>query len=224
MQSHDDNTRMYCKRCAYDLQGVTGAQCPECGTQFDANNPLTFDKSPRSRRFRVLWRIATIISVVGILLYIFVPRGWDSISLVLNDGMTTTGATALGFRRPSWWGGYHVIWVSDVYDVVPGNGLSKPSIGTQSAQVVFKSGKNSEAFSFDTKGRVDMLTINSTSPVIASGKVPRISINLNAPAKRPAVVVEFDRPRKAVRKLMNEQDESGVQFSTATYFMEPITR
>lgn len=224
MQTNSPSTGVFCKRCVYDLCGVAGAQCPECGNEFDATDPSTYDASPRASRLRLWIRRVAIVSVVGALLYLFVPRGWDSITLVLDDGTKTTGATAIGLRRPSWWGGYHMIWVSDVYQVVPGTTHAKSSPATQRAQMIHKSGKALDALSFDTKGVVLLGSSNSMTGMYAPGKVPRISINMNPLSGKSGVTVEFDNPRKAARELMSEQAKTGVQLSTSSYFLQPIAR
>src|SRR5690349_11519396 len=32
----------YCLKCGYSLRGLTDNHCPECGTEFDPENPSTF--------------------------------------------------------------------------------------------------------------------------------------------------------------------------------------
>jgi len=36
----------YCRHCNYSLLGLPGTICPECGTEFDRNNPRTFRRRP----------------------------------------------------------------------------------------------------------------------------------------------------------------------------------
>jgi hypothetical protein len=38
----EDNSRMFCQGCGYNLFGLTSPQCPECGRPFDPNDASTF--------------------------------------------------------------------------------------------------------------------------------------------------------------------------------------
>ena len=41
---------MYCLGCEYELTGLEGSCCPECGRRFNADDPATFLSERRSRR------------------------------------------------------------------------------------------------------------------------------------------------------------------------------
>ena len=38
---------MWCVACGYDLRGLRGGRCPECGRGFDPKDPATFRRSRR---------------------------------------------------------------------------------------------------------------------------------------------------------------------------------
>jgi rRNA maturation protein Nop10 len=40
-------SRMRCKSCHYSLKNLTEHRCPECGREFDPNDPSTFDPENR---------------------------------------------------------------------------------------------------------------------------------------------------------------------------------
>jgi hypothetical protein len=52
--------RMRCKCCHYPLEHLTAHRCPECGREFDPNDPHTFELAG-SRPNRHLWRCLPLI-------------------------------------------------------------------------------------------------------------------------------------------------------------------
>lgn len=52
---------MYCRTCSYDLQSLAGGVCPECGRDFDRDDPSTFDS--RTRMQRLLSRLAASLAI-----------------------------------------------------------------------------------------------------------------------------------------------------------------
>src|ERR1017187_4798216 len=56
---------MFCRGCGYALVGLTSRRCPECGREFDPENPRTFLVRPRRG---VLRRIIKIGLVLGCLM------------------------------------------------------------------------------------------------------------------------------------------------------------
>ncbi len=43
---------MYCRKCGYQLAGLSENRCPECGRPFDPSNPRTFLRHPKGWRVR----------------------------------------------------------------------------------------------------------------------------------------------------------------------------
>jgi hypothetical protein len=69
-----NETAMYCRKCGYELRGLTAARCPECGRPFDRNNPRTY-RLRRVSRWAALPRwIALRLSLL--LLALGLPWGW----------------------------------------------------------------------------------------------------------------------------------------------------
>jgi hypothetical protein len=54
----------YCRRCGYDLRGLSSSLCPECGARFDPADPSTFDRNRRSQRIRGAWRVLLILAAL----------------------------------------------------------------------------------------------------------------------------------------------------------------
>ncbi len=51
----------YCRRCGYELRGLTAPRCPECGRVFDPANPRTYRRRPIRRWLQRLIRTAVLI-------------------------------------------------------------------------------------------------------------------------------------------------------------------
>jgi hypothetical protein len=49
---------MFCQHCQYNLHGLTRYRCPECGREFDPDDPATFDPKPTSCAHWPLWLVA----------------------------------------------------------------------------------------------------------------------------------------------------------------------
>jgi len=57
---------MFCRRCRYNLYGLTTHACPECGLAFDPQNPRTYLKSEHTRlpyevRFVLVWQSGVLL-------------------------------------------------------------------------------------------------------------------------------------------------------------------
>lgn len=57
---------MFCRRCQYNLHGLTTQACPECGLAFDPQNPRTYLKSEHTRlpcevRFVLVWQSGVLL-------------------------------------------------------------------------------------------------------------------------------------------------------------------
>ncbi|MCI0366145.1 MAG: hypothetical protein L0Y44_06065 [Phycisphaerales bacterium] len=68
---------MRCNDCHYSLENLTKHRCPECGREFDPNDPDTFLGSPRFwprsvKQWVGFWLIASLI--LSILYYLLHPR------------------------------------------------------------------------------------------------------------------------------------------------------
>ncbi|MGE5610880.1 MAG: leucine-rich repeat domain-containing protein [Bacillota bacterium] len=80
MGAADQMTR-YCRGCGYDLRASTG-RCPECARAFDAENPRSFARTPRTAVYR-RWRrrAGWVAGVLGVLLLpvlvvVWLRAGW----------------------------------------------------------------------------------------------------------------------------------------------------
>ena len=82
---------MFCRGCAYDLRGQQTPRCPECGTEFDFDDPATFFTQTPTRPRRLLrWyrrrrRLWTCLLTVGMFASLFVgmrdlPGPWAGYS------------------------------------------------------------------------------------------------------------------------------------------------
>jgi len=57
--------RAFCRACGYPLIGLPGKTCPECGKEFDPQNPRTFARRPpRNMAWRWGRRVAALILVL----------------------------------------------------------------------------------------------------------------------------------------------------------------
>jgi hypothetical protein len=67
---------MRCKACQYSLEHLTERRCPECGCQFDPNDPDTFDTPLEKRkRFWVrLWYVGLVVLMAVLWLLMILPE------------------------------------------------------------------------------------------------------------------------------------------------------
>ncbi len=68
---------MYCRDCQYPLKGLSAENCPECGREFDPDDPHTF-----SLGRRWVTRVAIIIGAAAVLPVLL---GWGVSILVYVD-------------------------------------------------------------------------------------------------------------------------------------------
>jgi predicted amidophosphoribosyltransferase len=67
-----------CKSCHYPLKQLTERRCPECGREFDPDDPSTFD-TPRSKQERLAFRLLVISGLIYLVVYLLILqkiRGW----------------------------------------------------------------------------------------------------------------------------------------------------
>ncbi len=58
------DVRAFCKRCRYELSGLSSPVCPECGRPFDLARRRTFTRHPRLRAWRRRVAVA-LLAVLG---------------------------------------------------------------------------------------------------------------------------------------------------------------
>ena len=58
----------YCRRCNYNLHGLTAPRCPECGREFDPTNPKTYRSRPARGWAHYAKRAAYALAVLLLLL------------------------------------------------------------------------------------------------------------------------------------------------------------
>jgi hypothetical protein len=76
---------MHCRKCGYQLAGLSENRCPECGRAFDPANPSSYDRDPgrwRSRRreraiFKVVSAVAAILAIFEVCLLCFYRPEWQ---------------------------------------------------------------------------------------------------------------------------------------------------
>src|SRR5688500_5521773 len=66
---------MFCKGCKYNLIELSDPRCPECGREFNAADPSTFDQHPRMHR-RWIGRLCTVISLYPLLVLALLYLTW----------------------------------------------------------------------------------------------------------------------------------------------------
>jgi hypothetical protein len=54
----------FCRRCGYELRGLTSPRCPECGRTFDPNDQRTYLRRPLKRWMRQLKRVVIVLAVM----------------------------------------------------------------------------------------------------------------------------------------------------------------
>lgn len=103
---------MHCISCKYDLSGLDGDRCPECGRQFDPRDPRTFRETrysgPKLRWALALFGGALALGVVFACRAFGVPRG--SLEIVLIAVVALVFASILSgilwliyVAVSSWW-------------------------------------------------------------------------------------------------------------------------
>jgi hypothetical protein len=60
---------IYCRGCWYDLRGIESGKCPECGRDFDPEQPCSFLYFPGTRMPDEMWSVLYVQSV-AILLFL----------------------------------------------------------------------------------------------------------------------------------------------------------
>lgn len=72
---------MRCLSCLYDLRNLAEHRCPECGREFDPNDPSTFcdpvakTKKQRSSVYNLLIITGIVFVLFTFLMWILVARG-----------------------------------------------------------------------------------------------------------------------------------------------------
>ena len=59
--SKDQEAPRYCRKCGYELRGLTTPRCPECGRTFDPANPRTYRRRPIQRWHRHVKRAVIVL-------------------------------------------------------------------------------------------------------------------------------------------------------------------
>jgi len=59
---------MRCLSCEYPLKGLVEHRCPECGREFDPNDPKTFDDGQRARLYG-RWRRAEVAAIAAVFVF-----------------------------------------------------------------------------------------------------------------------------------------------------------
>jgi ribosomal protein L37E len=57
-------TSMYCRKCGYQLHGLSENRCPECGRTFDPANRRTYLQHPKGSSRRWWLRVAGVTLLV----------------------------------------------------------------------------------------------------------------------------------------------------------------
>ncbi len=81
LQARPDLTRpredegVYCIKCGYDLRGLPGPTCPECGKPFDPNDRWTTRRDPRKRGEYGRWPAPTrLVGAVTVFIVMLVMQ------------------------------------------------------------------------------------------------------------------------------------------------------
>jgi hypothetical protein len=82
---------MRCKTCCYSLTNLSAHRCPECGAEFDPNDPSSFEHAGtrRLRPLRLLWPIAIVF------LGMFVPTFFSFQPMYDDLGFSLVGGLAM---------------------------------------------------------------------------------------------------------------------------------
>lgn len=67
---------MYCRGCQYNLHGIVGFECPECGFPFDPTDHATFLKSPHKYHrllsiLQICFAVHPLIGIGGFYVFMF---------------------------------------------------------------------------------------------------------------------------------------------------------
>jgi hypothetical protein len=94
----------YCMQCSYDLHGLQGNLCPECGRGFDLNDERTFSRTPdRRRRVPGIEYVLLALAIGGLM-----------VMAIFATGYQPGEESVYGSRRmPSW-----VIWVAHSLELI----------------------------------------------------------------------------------------------------------
>lgn len=95
---------LFCRRCGYELRGLSRNRCPECGQPFDPNNRRTYDVSPhrwRSRRRErvILVTLGLVAGLLGLfegVLLVFYRPEWKAEQAAISRIGGTVGTARIG--------------------------------------------------------------------------------------------------------------------------------
>jgi hypothetical protein len=74
MQIDSQNPVMFCRYCDYILDGLPSNRCPECGRNFDPDDPRTYRlRTPQSLRRRLVLAPLILLPIVAIATWVLRP-------------------------------------------------------------------------------------------------------------------------------------------------------
>jgi len=89
---------MNCRKCHYRLAGLTHGRCPECGREFDPDDPSSFLTAASNRSGRLSRVFACVVIVTGTLVLLgscVVSPGAAYAGLAFANGVAQGDARAL---------------------------------------------------------------------------------------------------------------------------------
>ncbi len=95
-----------CLTCGYLLRDLPAPTCPECGREFDPNDPKSYDAEPLQSRRRKWVRRGVVVAGIVVLLIAFAPRKIMRSSITFTCAQCQTANTLSRFepRPPDWIG------------------------------------------------------------------------------------------------------------------------